>query len=219
MKLKSLLAIASCSAIALSISLPSIAEKVNDSKVESSSIGIGNKDYRNKQSTPSMVGSWKSGIKDNEHRHTDPQEIYFDMTSDFSAIFAFRREGQADTFGSGSYYRYTPTKDPSIVIQESLNSDGEVTSIVGVKWISNNEFIIRILKEPEAPHREGIQRRFLRIDKPVATILQERAQQAAAREESRRNLQRARDNYDDVNNSWPQFWDASGSIDTTPLSP
>ena len=109
-----------------------------------------------------MVGSWKSGVKDNEFRHTDPQEIYFDMASDFSAIFAFRREGKADGFGSEDY-RLAPTKDPSVSILKSINSDGETTSVSGIKWISNNEFIVLILKEPEAPHREGLQRRFVRI--------------------------------------------------------
>jgi len=104
MKLKSLLPIVSCSAIggslavgiALSIGVPSIAETVKNSKVESASIGIGNKDYRNKQFTPSMVSSWYSSVKDNKYRHTDLQEIYFDMASDGSITFAFRKEGQAD---------------------------------------------------------------------------------------------------------------------------
>ena len=218
MKLKSLLAIVSCTAIALSISLPSVAETIKDSQVESSSIGIGNKDYRNKQSTPSMVGSWYSSVKDNEWRHTNPQEIYFDMASDGSTTFAFRREGQADRFGSGDY-RLAPTKDPSVSVLKSINSDGETTSISGIKWISNNEFIVLILKEPAQSHREGIQRRFVRIQEPVATTLHQRAQQAAARREQQQKLRETQIQYDGVSGSWPQFWDASGSIDTTPLSP
>ncbi|MEL6787610.1 MAG: hypothetical protein AAFO76_09415 [Cyanobacteria bacterium J06607_15] len=90
MKLKSLLAIVSCSAIALSISLPSVAETVRDSKVESGSIVIGNKDYRNKQSTPSIVGSWKSSVVDNEYKHVNPTEINIDIKSDNTIIYAFQ---------------------------------------------------------------------------------------------------------------------------------
>ena len=189
MKLKSFLAIVSCSAIggslaigiALSTSTPSIAETVKEGYIQSQSTGIGNKDYRNKQSTPSMVGSWKSSVEDNEYRYTDPKEIYFDMASNGSTTFAFRKKGQPDSFGSEDY-RLAPTKDPSVSVLKSINSDGETTSVSGIKWISNNEFIIRILKDPEAPHREGVQRRFVRIQEPVATQLQQKAQAAASRQ-------------------------------------
>ena len=57
MKLKSLLALVAGSAIALSVGIPSIAETIKESQIRSESTGIGNKDYRNKQSSPSIVGS------------------------------------------------------------------------------------------------------------------------------------------------------------------
>ena len=202
--LRSTFAIFSCTVIIVGIGFPGISETLKDIQTQPQSIGIGNKDYRNKQSTPSMVGSWKSGVNDNEHRHTDPQEIYFDMASDFSAIFAIRKAGQADTFGSGNY-RYTPTKDTSIVIQEGINSDGEIVHIIAIKWISNNEFITRMLKNPEAPHRVGVQRRFVRIDEPVATNLQKRAQQAEASRKAR-SYRNSYDNYRDAVNSWDAFY-------------
>ena len=182
MKLKSLLAIVSCSAIALSISIPSVAETVRDSKIESSSIGIGNKDYRNKQSTPSMVGNWKSSVENNEYRHLNPMEIYWDIKPDGTTTFAFRRkdgDGFADTT-----YKYAPITTNEGLWAENISSG--VTALATIKWISNDEFVLIITKEPAQPEREGIQRKFVRIDEPVATILQERAQQAASRQKLER---------------------------------
>lgn len=180
MKFKSFLAVVACSVVAVSIGISLIVETVKEGDLQSESTSIQNQDSRNKQSTPSMVGSWKSGVNDNEHRYTDPQEIYFDMALDRSAIFAFLREGQADSFERQNF-RYTPTKDASVTVQESINSDGEVSSVCGIKWISNNEFIVLIVKDLENPYRQGLKRRFIRIDEPMATILQQEAEQAAAR--------------------------------------
>ena len=216
MKLKSLLAIVSCSAIALSISVPSIAETVKDSKVESASIGIGNKDYRNKQSTPSIVGSWVSSVNNNEYRHLNPMEIYWDIKSGGTTTFAFRPKS-GDNF-SETTYKYTPAKNASGIWVEKGNEQGE-TFVAVIKWISYNEFVLTLIKDSLRPERNGLQRRFVRIQEPVATTLQQQAQQAAANEESNRKLNDARIRYRGVSGSWPQFWDASGSIDTTPLSP
>ncbi|MCC0179177.1 hypothetical protein I4641_19615 [Waterburya agarophytonicola K14] len=210
MKLKSLLAIVSFSAIggslavgiALSISVPSVAEIVKDSQIKLETTNIQNKDYRNKQSTPSMVGSWKSGVEDNENRYVDPQEIYMDIKSDGTTTYAFRREGKADGFANGPY-QYTSVDSQSGILVEGDEDQGR-TFETTIKWISNNEFILTLIKDSHASHRNGLQRRFIRIQEPVATILQQRAQQAA-NQQRYRNLQRSRDNYNDVKNSWGEF--------------
>ena len=174
MKLKSLLAIVSCTAIALSISVPSVAETVKESQIKLEIAGIGNKDYRNKQNAPSMVGNWKSSVKDNEFRHTDPQEIYMDVKSDETVAYAFRREGRADGFNN-STYKYAPTKETNVGALVTKNTQGTVY-ISAIKWISNNEFVLTLIKDSREPHRNGLKRRFVRIQEPVATILQQRAQ-------------------------------------------
>ncbi|MEO1692869.1 MAG: hypothetical protein AAFR63_15295 [Cyanobacteria bacterium J06631_6] len=166
MKLKSLLAIVSCSAIALSISLPSVAETVRDSKVESGSIVIGNKDYRNKQSTPSIVGSWKSSVVDNEYKHVNPTEINIDIKSDNTIIYAFQTK-KGNSFRNHTYkYSYAPN-ETGIWIQKP--SEG-TTTISSIKWISDNEFVQTLIKDSGHPERSGLQRRYIRQQKPVATL-------------------------------------------------
>ena len=187
MKLKSLLAIVSCSAIALSIGIPSVADTVKDSQVESSSIGIGNKDYRNKQSTPLIVGSWYSSVEDNEHRHTDPVEIYADFKADGTQNSASRREN-GEGFSNISY-KYAPTKSKNLGALVQEDNEGR-TFLSVVRWISSNEFIITLVKDSHEPHRNGLKRRFVRINEPVATQIQQRAQQASKTQQDA--LRRAR---------------------------
>ena len=195
MKLKSLLVLVAGSAIALSIGIPSIAETVKESQIKSEHTGIGNKDYRNKQSTPSIVGSWKSGINDNEFSKTDPQEMYWDIGSNGRTTSAFRKEGQRDGF-SNSIYEYAPTKQANIGAFASKYSEGTIASLV--KWVSNDEFIIVIITDSNAPHRNGIKRRYVRIQEPVATTLQQRAQQATRTNRENAALRRSQQNYNNA---------------------
>lgn len=191
--------------MAVSIGVPSMAETVKESKVESSSIGIGNKDYRNKQSAYSIVGSWKSNAEDNEHRYTNPVDIYADFEADGTVNSVFRWKS-GDVFGNTTYkYGHTKNENLGAVIQE--NSEGR-TFLSAVQWVSNNEFILILVKDSNEPHRNGLKRRYVRIEEPVATQLQEKAQQAAARTQQQQKLRDAQIQYDGVSGSWPQFWDA-----------
>ena len=68
MSLKSLSAIAKLSvvtvAIAINVGIPSIAETVKDIQVESQFTRINNKEHRNKQTNPSLIGSWKAVVSE-----------------------------------------------------------------------------------------------------------------------------------------------------------
>jgi len=111
---------------------------------------------------------------------------------------------QADSFNSGDF-RFAPTKDADISLVTSIDSDGDVTSLTAIKWISNNKFVIRISKNLEALHREKVQRRFVRLQEPVATQLQQKVQQAATSREKYRRLNEAQRQYDSVNSTWGVF--------------
>ena len=200
MKLKFLSALVAGSATALTIGIPSIAETVKESQIKLEPTGIGNKDYRNKQSTPSIVGSWKSSVNDNEYSKTDPQEIYWDIDSNGRTTIMFRREGQRDNFNN-STYQYAPTKKSNLGAFTSKNSQG-TTFLSAIKWISRDEFVLTLINDSNAPHRRGIQRRYVRIQEPVATSLQQRAQQRArqAVRTNRENaaLRRSQQNYNNA---------------------
>ena len=156
MKLKSLLAIVSCTAIALSISLPSIAETVKDSKVESTSIGIGNKDYRNKQFTPSIVGSWKSVV--NEHNKVSEIYVTFGSNGTFKVV------SQPSGYDGNGVWSYSDG-----YLTEHYTGKENPNAPAPIKWISNDEFIITIVDNGN-PYYEGAQRRYYR--QPVQTSRQ-----------------------------------------------
>ena len=195
MKLKSLLALVAGSAIALSFGIPSIAETVEESQIKLEPTGIGNKDYRNKQSTPSIVGSWKSSVNDNEFSKTDPVEIYCDIGSNARTTEMFRREGQRDGF-SNNTYQYAPTKQANIGALVSKHSEGTTASLI--KWVSNDEFILVIITDSNAPHRNGIKRRYVRIQEPVATTSQQRSQQVVRTNRENAALRRSQQNYNNA---------------------
>ena len=146
MKLKSLLTIVSCAAISVSITVPSIAEILEDSKITSQSSGIQNKDYRNKQSISSIVGGWKALVN-------EIVNIYFNVRSDgrYDSIFQFNGESRSRS-GTWEYSNNVLT-----TWTEDRKFEGQGT----IKWISNDEFILTIVDNGD-PYYEGVQRRYYR---------------------------------------------------------
>jgi len=160
MKLKPLVAIASGVLVALTLSIPSIAETV----IKSETIGIGNKDYRNKQFSPSIVGTWKSEAHNNEYRTTD---IFLDINSDGTVNIAFKRPNQNATF-SNVNYEYESVSDNKGIWREK-NRSGNWTSDT-IEWFSSDEFVIT-LEQLNNGNREGIQRRYVRTKGSVVSSL------------------------------------------------
>lgn len=204
--LKSLFATLSCTALIVGIGLPGISETLKDIHTQPQSIGIGNKEYGNKQNASSMAGSWKSSVRDNEYKHLRPTEIYLDVKSDGTTTYAFREINQ-NKFVSphNTTYKYSN----GIWVQKLPSGS---TTISSIKWISDNEFIQTLLQDTLNSERNGLQRRYIRQQESVATIVHQRAQQAAASaaasQQKYRKLQGARDSFNDVNNSWGAFYDA-----------
>ena len=108
----------------------------------------------------------------------------------------FRREGQRDNFNN-STYQYAPTKKTNLGAFTSKNSQG-TTFLAAIKWISRDEFVLTLISDSNAPHRKGIQRRYVRIQEPVAATLQQRAQQAARRNRKNAALRRSQQNYNNA---------------------
>ena len=97
MKLSSLLTAVSSRAIGGSLavgiafctSAPALAETVKDSQIKSTPIGIGNKDYRNKQNEPSLIGHWKAVINE----RGEDTELYVTFGSDGTVKTLFQPSG------------------------------------------------------------------------------------------------------------------------------
>jgi hypothetical protein len=155
MGLKHLLVILSCSAVSVSLCVPSRAENIlQNSNLNLESTDIKNKGYGNKQTKQSLVGIWKTVV----NQQSDPVVNYvnFKPNGTYNEIFK-SRNGTQSLRGVWSY---------SNGLYTQWNTNGRYAK-AAITWVSNDEVLFTIIDNGN-PHHKGAQITYYREQQPVS---------------------------------------------------
>lgn len=142
-------------AITTNLVISSTAETVKDIQVGSQFTRISNKEYKNKQNNPSLVGSWKAVVSE----QGIVTNIYITLKPD-GTYNAVHESGNSKNSFNGNW-QYSG----NVLTQ---TSDQTPPSRGTIKWISNDEVIVTIADNGN-PYYEGVQRRYYRQNRTYAS--------------------------------------------------